>query len=318
MRRRRTDSLVRRRVTAWLRPLSTSAACLKVSHGNDLHQRQPGRPNLRGEVSLPRLAVERSLQIISLYENWPTALMDRLGLRRQRSGHVLYRIRKGPGPAELVARTNGSDVRTIGEIWIGSLYDRFVDIASVGGHRPVVVDIGANCGYFAVYAARRYSGAQIICFEPDADNRALATVNLMLNGIEAEVRSEAVVVGARETVTLHLSDDPRLHTTVGKADAAGHGIDAARYTGRSVEVPAVDVNDALGCIVAKHPIDLLKIDVEGIDLDLVTALRPANLAQVRCIVAETEGSPTDRAVEHLEDSGYSVLEDARLLFARRG
>ena len=282
---------------------------------NGRHQRQRGRPNLRGEVSLPRLAVERCLQIMMLYENWPMALADRLGVRRYR--HVIYRIRKKPIPAELVARNNGSDVRTIGEIWIGSLYDRFVDHRSLHGCPPLVVDIGANCGYFAVYMANRYPGAELVCFEPETENHALAQVNLNLNGVGADLRHEAVVVGRRGSVTLNLSDDPRLHTTVGADEAAIHGIDDGRYSGRTTEVPAVDVNDAIESITARRPINLLKIDVEGIDLDLVTALTPTNLSKIECIVAETEGTETGTAVRHLQRNGFSVVEDAELLFARR-
>lgn len=285
------------------------------TNGKDRYQRQRGRPNLRGEVSLPRLAIERGLQMVRLYENWPVALADRLGLRRR--GHVLYRIKTNTSPTELVARSNGSDVRTIGEIWIGSLYDRLIDVPSLQGTPPLVVDIGANCGYFAVYIASRYPGAEILCFEPEDENRALAQVNLTLNAVAAELRPEAVVVGDREFVTLNLSDDPRLHTTVMAEEAPSHGIDSGRYSGRSTEVRAVDVNDAIGSIAARRPIDLLKIDVEGIDLDLVTALTPANLSRIACIVAETEGTETRTAIGHLERNGFSVLEDAHLLFAHR-
>jgi len=253
--------------------------------------------------------------MVRLYENWPMALADRLGLRR--GGHVLYRIRKNTAPAELVARSNGCDVRTIGEIWIGSLYDRLIDVPSAQGSPPLVVDIGANCGYFAVYMASRYPGAEILCFEPEGENRALAEVNLTLNAVKAELRPEAVVVGQRGFVTLNLSDDPRLHTTVTAEDAGSHGIDTRRYSGRSTQVRAVDINDAIAPISARRPIDLLKIDVEGIDLDLVSALSPANLLNIGCIVAETEGAETGTTIAHLERNGFSVLEDAHLLFAHR-
>jgi FkbM family methyltransferase len=250
-----------------------------------------------------------------LYENWPMALADRLGVRRYR--HVIYRIRKNTVPAELVARNNGSDVRTIGEIWIGSFYDRLVDHRSLRGRPALVVDIGANCGYFAVYMASRYPEAELVCFEPETENHALAQVNLNLNGVKADLRPEAVVVGRRGSVTLNLSHDPRLHTTVAAEEAATHGIDDGRYSGRSTEVPAVDVNDAISSIAARRPIDLLKIDVEGIDLNLVTALSPANLSKIECIVVETEGTETGTAVRHLERNGFSVVEDAELLFAHR-
>jgi hypothetical protein len=51
------------------------------------------RPHLRGEVPLPCLAIERGLQMCQLYENWPTAIFDRLGFAKRR--HILYRIGYG-------------------------------------------------------------------------------------------------------------------------------------------------------------------------------------------------------------------------------
>lgn len=274
------------------------------------------RPSLRGEVSLPRLALERAAQMVSLYENWPTAIADRLGLTRRRH-HVIYRVRSPEGRAELIARNNGCDVRTIGEIWIGRLYDRLVDASTMHGRRAVVVDIGANCGYFAVYAARRYPRARLVCFEPEAENRSLARANFALNAVTAELRPEAVVAGRAPSVTLNLSSDPRLHTTVSLEHAARHGIDSARYSGRSVEVPAVNVNDAIGPLASEAQIDLLKIDVEGIDLELVQSIDDGVLSAIRCIVAETEGGDTRAASDRLTGAGFSVLEDANLLFAQR-
>lgn len=298
------------------RPSDTPTRAPALS-GSIARPRRSRRPNLRGEVALPRLALERCLQMMALYENWPTALADRLGLLRRRPRHVLYRIRKRAGAAQLVARTNSSDVRTIGEIWIGSLYDRFFGATSLRGRRPVIIDIGANCGYFAVFIATRYPGARIVCFEPEAENRGLATVNLALNSVKAEVRAEAVLAGSCASVVLNLSEDPRLHTTVPPEDAADYGLDGVRYSGRSTEVPALHVNDAIEAIAATEWIDLLKIDVEGVDLDLVTALSDANLSRIHYIVAETEGRSTDRTVEHLERNFFSVFEDAHLLFACR-
>lgn len=282
----------------------------------DIAKSGRSRPHLRGEVPLARLALERGLQMVRLYENWPTAIGDRLGLVR-RPRHVLYRVRSGDETVELVARANGCDVRTIGEIWIGGLYDHLVDGRSSWSGQPVVVDIGANCGYFSIYMAKRYPGAQLICFEPEAENRSLARANFALNRVRAQLNSEAVVVNGRSTVTLNLSQDPRLHTTVSVEQAKEHGIDSDRYSGRTVSVSAVSMNEAIGRITANTHVDLLKVDVEGIDLELVGAIDEQLLSRINGIVAETEDRDTKKVALKLRAAGFSVSRDAGLLFAFR-
>jgi N-acetylglucosaminyl-diphospho-decaprenol L-rhamnosyltransferase len=276
----------------------------------------PPRPHLRGETGLVRLASERGVQMYRLFENWPLAALDRLGLWRG-NRQVTYRLRPDVGGSELTARTNGCDVRTITEIWVGGFYDRnFVPTISTD-RRPVVVDIGTNCGYFATYMATRWAGVRLICYEPEPTNRALAQRNLARNGVNADLRGEAVVAGYSPSVTLNLSDDPRLHTTVAPGHAQRQGIDSDRYSGRTLDVPAVNVNEVLACALNGGRIDLLKIDVEGIDLDLILAIEEKYLRSIDGIVAETEGKDTMEVEHKLESAGFHCTQDAGLLFARR-
>jgi FkbM family methyltransferase len=274
----------------------------------------PPRGNIRGEVPLRVLASQRIRQMITHYDNWPMALADRLRLLR-RERLILYRVRAEFGRAAMVARTNGCDVRTINEIWVVRLYDKYLVGDSRTAAGPVVLDIGANCGYFSAYIGLRYPGATLTCFEPEPGNHARAEVNLALNRVNATVRPEAVVAGSEKSITLNLSDDPRLHTTVSSDEAADHGISGDRFNGRRLTVPAVNINDAItGCDAS---VDLLKIDVEGIDLELIMAIDPEVLSRVRAIVVETEDRPTTDVVDRLRTNGYDVLDDAGLLFAHR-
>jgi FkbM family methyltransferase len=271
------------------------------------------RPHIRGELPLPLVGIERGGQMIRLYNNWPIALGDRLGLIRGRQ--LLYSLQDRVGTAALLARANGCDVRTINEIWLGGLY-----IKPLGNHvdrASIIVDIGANCGYFAVYAGRHLPGSEIVCFEPERDNRRLASANIALNDIDATIRHEAIVPDSRTSVSLHLSNDPRLHTTVEKSNATAHGIGTSRYSEKSTHVPAANINTVLREILRRGRITLLKIDVEGIDLELVAAMDDDVLAGVDHLVAETELRETGDVTDRLTAAGFRVTEEMQLLMASR-
>jgi FkbM family methyltransferase len=274
------------------------------------------RPHIRGEVSTARLAAERLLAIRRLYRNWPRAIAYRLGLGRH-SRSVVFHLRSDFGPVPLIARANGYDVGTITEIWLVQLYDRLAEAALHRTESPTIVDIGANCGYFAVYAGLKYGALRVVCFEPEPTNRRLAHANLALNGVPCEVHGEAVIPDGSTSVSFYLSDDPRLHTAVPPAEAAGHGISGNRYSGRRLEVPAVNINDALAPLLETAPIDFLKIDVEGLDLDLVLAIESDVLAGIRNLSTETETRDPAEVVERLKLNGYQTVVDAGLVLASR-
>jgi FkbM family methyltransferase len=267
-------------------------------------------------VSTARFVAERLLAIRRLYRNWPRAIAYRLGLARH-SRSVVFHLRTDVGPVPLIARANSYDVGTITEIWLVQLYDRLAEAVLRRTESPTIVDIGANCGYFAVYAGLKYGASRVVCFEPEPANRRLAQANLALNGVPCEVRGEAVMPDASSSVSFYLSDDPRLHTAVAPEDAGSHGISGNRYSGRRVEVPAVNVNDALAPLLESAPIDFLKIDVEGLDLDLVLAIEPHFLAGIRNLSVETETRDPAEVVERLMRSGYRTVVDAGLVLASR-
>ena len=56
------------------------------------------------------------------------------------------------------------------------------------------VDVGANLGFFSVYAAVR--GARVVAFEPLLANAALLNASLCLNGLEGHVTLRAVAAAS--------------------------------------------------------------------------------------------------------------------------
>lgn len=270
-----------------------------------------------------RGALRRAKEMRGLYASWPTAWRDRAGLGR--GAPVAYRVRLPDGAGGrrsdhvvLRAEANGHDVCAINEVWLGDAYTGPVDDGRVPPvDDTVVVDLGANRGFFSVFASRVLGAAHVICVEPEPANLALLEANLAGNDVSATVIAGAATVEGGSRVVLHQSESPLLHTIVPPGEAAAHGVDDGRYRGEQLEVDAHAVADVLGKAAAVGPIGLLKIDTEGTELDLLAGAPADALEPVRYLVAETSWRRDEAVEQRLRDLGYLVEADATFLRAWR-
>jgi len=254
-----------------------------------------------------------------LYRNWPTALGDRVSIKK-RQDLVIYRLR-GPGDKgiTLLAERNGADVRIINEIWLVKPYLRHAQCVF---RSPVcIVDIGANRGYFALFIAATFGNVRLFCFEPARENFNLLVANLSLNGVEAVSLHRAAVTSDQESrKTLWLGNEPGLHTLVAPDAAAASG---SRYTGEVEIVDAINIVPALRSVQEKEgQVDILKLDTEGTEGELLTAAAESGLlTTVRYITAEIGYGQEARYLRgKLEDLGFETWLEPPYFYAlnRRG
>jgi FkbM family methyltransferase len=147
---------------------------------------------------------------------------------------------------------------------------------------PVVLDVGAHCGTFALYAKLAlHPRAVVHCFEPYPPHVALLRRNTARWG---GVTVHPVGLGAADgTATLYL--DPRTDTA--HSTLPGR---VPRPAGRE-PVPVRDAAAALDGL-GLTGVDVLKLDAEGAEADILDRLGP-RLARVRVVLAEYH-SPADR------------------------
>jgi FkbM family methyltransferase len=153
-----------------------------------------------------------------------------------------------------------------------------------------VVDIGANAGIAARYFAATFGTAEVHAFEPEPGNCEL----LRANAAECpRIRVHPFALGERDgELTLYHSDDA---TNLGGFSSHGLGIDAAR----SLRVPVRHAGRALAEL-GIGSIDVLKIDTEGHEFEILTAIDPALLATVRVIIGELHGSRDFQLLDYLQ------------------
>lgn len=159
-------------------------------------------------------------------------------------------------------------------------------------------DIGANIGTHACYVGQKAS--YTVAIEPFPDNAKQARRNLSLNDVDAEVLEYALGKSESEA-----------SLAVPHTDKSEVGVGTFRLQEDSPEGKAVNVEVIPGDkLVSENEIpapDLIKIDVEGGELDVLHGFRQG-LANAHTILIEVHPLYVDQdeISELLESEGFAV------------
>jgi FkbM family methyltransferase len=205
------------------------------------------------------------------------------GLRR--ASRVRFALRHGTPDAESFDQIFCQEVHDAPEPAVAAI--------RALGRPPRVLDLGANIGLFAAWAAARWPGAEITCVEPDPGNLAVLHVASQANG-----GAWRVVDAAAGTAPGEL----RFHAGLfAVSRAALPGEDGADL----LTVPVVDALE----LATGH--DVLKLDIEGGEWEILADPRLAELPLAAltleyhphlCPVADTHG----HAIALLSSAGFEV------------
>lgn len=128
----------------------------------------------------------------------------------------------------------------------------------------VVVDIGANVGYYSVLAAwRAYPDGEIWSFEPNPHAYALLSDNMTMTGHAMMARRRAVALSDHSgTATLRIFPGYEATSTIRAVPEAfvSHTAKETGRTSHTVDVELVPLDHAMRDIAA---VDVIKIDAEG-------------------------------------------------------
>jgi FkbM family methyltransferase len=143
----------------------------------------------------------------------------------------------------------------------------------------VVLDIGANIGIASIYFAATFPDAVIHAFEPEPGNCEVLEANARQL---ARIQVHRFALGADDgELTLFDSDD---RANLGGFSSHDAGVNPAR----SKTVPVRHSGRALAELGIRK-VDILKIDTEGAEWEILTAMDRALLGGVRVIMGELHG-----------------------------
>jgi FkbM family methyltransferase len=159
----------------------------------------------------------------------------------------------------------------------------------------VLYDIGANVGSYSVYAGVR--GVKVYSFEPEADNYALLTKNLTLNGIK------------ENAYCLALSNEDKFGMlNLSQRGAGGSCHNFSNEDGK-IQQGCMAIR-LMGLFELGLPVpDHIKIDVDGNEFDVIKGLG-SYIQDVKSIIVEIDPNSSEhsRLIETLLSNGYVYSE----------
>jgi FkbM family methyltransferase len=218
---------------------------------------------------VPKRCIQ-DLKLIYMLKNWREVLsaewhktsLDKIVLR---SGISL----SGPSTIDLAFLFH--------EIWIKRNY---TPAGYEVNRNHVVIDIGANIGVFAAYAATRASGVKVYAYEPFPENVRWLKKNIEDSRLKNVKILQQAVAGNTGIRNLKASNSNWIvHSLSAQNDEDGMPVDS------------ISLNDLMAREEIKQ-CDLLKLDCEGSEYEILQNCKAETLKSVKRIVAEYHEGPS--------------------------
>lgn len=155
---------------------------------------------------------------------------------------------------------------------------------------PVIVDIGANVGFFSFLMAAKRKNAQIFAYEPMEENLRLFRSNLQRNaGSEKLIRAERKAVTGERIPSVKMFFDPVNANTV----ISSIYQDFSKDNTRATEVPAISLEEIITAN-GLTTVDVLKLDCEGSEYPILYDSPASVWPLIKCLCIEVHQLDEER------------------------
>ncbi|SEJ42752.1 methyltransferase, FkbM family [Dyadobacter sp. SG02] len=191
------------------------------------------------------------------------------------------------------------------EIFMADVYN-IGTLTGVMPDDPLVIDIGANAGFFDILLLSKTKNAQIYAYEPLSSNiermRSIASSNRRFDK-SVTINPFAVTGTPCEMLRLYAQDTE--DNQVVASSLKGFNTDNTK----ELWIPAVSFSEIMAGI-PKAKVDLLKMDCEGSEYDIILNTPPDVVRRVERMLVEVHDIDSQFNVitfsQYLEELGYHV------------
>lgn len=168
--------------------------------------------------------------------------------------------------------------------------------------QPKIIDLGAHIGLSTLYFKKLFPAANIAAVEPNPAAVALLETNLWQNDMQDVEVIAAAVAPHERPLTLHQDvDQTWLSTTSVHERAWNSNMTTSPLTHT---VKTISLNSLL-----EEPVELVKMDIEGMEQVVLSALSPATLQNIKQLIIEfhpTADQNLEMVIDFLERARFST------------
>ncbi|OQA00073.1 MAG: 2-O-methyltransferase NoeI [Bacteroidetes bacterium ADurb.Bin408] len=170
----------------------------------------------------------------------------------------------------------------------------------------IILDIGANIGYYSLMASKRIKGGKIYAFEPVNQTYAKLIKNIELNNFQNIVPVNKAVSNKEDTIEIYVANNKN----TGTSSITNH----IHFCGEKQKAVAITIDSFVN--ENKLPkIDLIKIDVEGAESLVIEGMQeslakfnPYILIELIDERLKAAGSSLIQIYDFLEKIGYKPFQ----------
>lgn len=216
-------------------------------------------------MSLKKL--EYTLKMINSYGLNFSVIRSSFNLLFTRGKFIKIRLKNYLYP--FFFRKNGSDIEVFYEVLIKFGYKFKTELKF---EPQIIVDCGANIGLASIYFKSQFPGSTIIAIEPETNN-----YNVMVNNLKKYEDIHCLNLGVWNR---------KANIAVDNSDASNYGFSFHEVDSQTEDaVKAVSIKDIMEQYSFDR-IDILKIDIEGAEIELFKNNYDDWLPSVRVLIIE--------------------------------